>query len=67
MGDRKIGWKRVFRCYGLGECIELAVDGQMVLMRDSKNTHGPYLRFTRAELAAFIEGIRRGEFDELLD
>jgi len=47
-----------------GNCIELAElpDGRIGL-RDSKNPDGPYLTFTRAEVAAFADGIAKREFD----
>jgi hypothetical protein len=48
-----------------GDCIELAPTVGGVLMRDSKDPHGPRLRFTRAELAAFLDGAKAGEFDDL--
>jgi hypothetical protein len=34
-------------------------------VRDSKNPNGPQLSFTRAEWAAFVAGVRGGEFDHL--
>ena len=67
MADRIHEWRRASRCYGHGDCVELAADGHVVAMRDSKNPDGAHLRFTRAEFAAFIDGARRGEFDHLLD
>jgi hypothetical protein len=35
-------------------------------MRNSNNPDGPALIYTRAEIAALIEGVKRGEFDDLL-
>lgn len=49
------------------ECVELAVlpDGG-VAMRDSKLGSGsPILTFTRGEMAAFVQGAKAGEFDDL--
>ena len=34
-------------------------------MRNSRHPTGPTIVYTRAEIAAFIDGIRRGEFDDL--
>jgi len=65
--DTELEWVRASRCYGHGDCVELAIDGHVVLIRDSKNPDGAHLRFTRAEFAAFIDGARRGEFDRLLN
>lgn len=35
----------------------------IVVVRDSKNPAGPALRFTPAEWAAFVSGVKDGEFD----
>jgi uncharacterized protein DUF397 len=63
---RQLDWIKAERSYGLGDCVELAVDGEMIALRDSKNPAAPYLRFTRSEMAAFLDGARRGEFDHLV-
>ncbi len=34
-------------------------------MRNSRDPDGPVLSYTRAEIAAFLEGIKAGEFDDL--
>ena len=62
---RQLDWIKARRSYGLGECVELAADGDMIALRDSKDP-AVRLHFTRAELAAFLDGARRGEFDHLL-
>jgi hypothetical protein len=51
---------------GSAGCVELAplADGG-VAVRDSKNSDGPVLSFTRQEWTAFLDGLRRGEFDDL--
>jgi Domain of unknown function (DUF397) len=48
-----------------GECVELADMGATIGLRDSKDTAGPVLRLTRTELAAFLQGAKSGEFDDL--
>jgi Domain of unknown function (DUF397) len=45
------------------ECVEVAFVGESVLMRHSKDPSGPRLTFSLAEWAAFLSGVRRGEFD----
>lgn len=50
---------------GGGTCVEVAhlPDGGR-LVRDTKDHgHGPVLRFTAAEWAAFTERVKDGEFD----
>jgi hypothetical protein len=45
-------------------CVEMAVVGDRILVRDSKDQgHGPVLEFTEVEWDAFLGGVRGGEFD----
>jgi hypothetical protein len=46
-------------------CVELRRNGSAIEMRDSKDPAGPILRYTSAELAAFLHGAKNGEFDHL--
>jgi hypothetical protein len=50
-----------------GNCVELArlPDGQCAV-RNSRDRQGPALVFTTAELGAFVDGAKRGEFDPLI-
>jgi hypothetical protein len=36
-----------------------------VVIRDSKNPDGAVLKYTPAEWAAFVQGVREGDFDDL--
>jgi hypothetical protein len=46
-------------------CVEVAfIEGQ-IAVRDSKNRRGPVLVFTPTEWAAFLGGVRDGQFDQL--
>lgn len=49
----------------INACVELAVDNDSILIRDSKNP-GPFLSYSRIEIAAFLDGAKRGEFDHLV-
>jgi len=51
-----------------GDCVELAPLGDgMVGIRDDKlRDDSPVLRFTRAEMWAFLQGAKAGEFDDLV-
>ena len=49
----------------VGNCVELAAHAGLVAVRDSKNPHGPVLMFTKPELVAWLDGARKGEFDDL--
>jgi uncharacterized protein DUF397 len=62
---REFAWLKAQSSIGNGACVELApVDG-MVAIRDSKDPEGPVLRYTAAEWHAFLDGAKRGEFDNL--
>lgn len=41
-----------------GNCVEIAYTGEMALVRDSKNTKGPVLSFSRLQWTAFISDIK---------
>lgn len=57
-------WRRSWTCQGADStCVEVALAGSEVWLRDSKDAAGPVLRFTAAEWAAFLAGARAGEFD----
>ena len=50
-----------------GSCIELRRHAGLIEVRDTKDKgEGPILKFTDAELAAFLDGAKKGEFDHLL-
>jgi uncharacterized protein DUF397 len=45
-------------------CVEVAFVGDRIAVRDSKQQgQGPVLEFTAVEWAAFLGGVRGGEFD----
>lgn len=43
--------------------VEIKCDGDMILMRDSKDHDGPVLTFNQDEWNAFVLGAKDGEFD----
>jgi hypothetical protein len=49
-----------------GTCVQLRRNAGMIEIRDSKDQSGPVLRFTSAELAAFLDGASKHEFDHLV-
>ncbi|MDD7920907.1 DUF397 domain-containing protein [Actinomycetospora callitridis] len=49
-------------CSG-GTCVGVAIDVDEVQVVDTKSTAASALRFTRTEWAAFVAGVKAGEFD----
>jgi hypothetical protein len=49
-----------------GSCVEVAdLDGGDIAVRNSRHPSGPALIYTRAEIDAFLIGVKNGEFDDL--
>jgi uncharacterized protein DUF397 len=50
-----------------GSCVEVAeLAGGTIAVRNSRDPFGPALVYTRAEISAFVQGIKDGEFDNLI-
>jgi len=50
-------------CEGGSTCVEVASFANLILVRDSKDSAGPVLAFSRREWQEFVVGVKRGEFD----
>jgi hypothetical protein len=61
-----LDWVKSSVSISSGACVELAVTGDRIALRDSKNLGVAPLLFTRAEIDAFLCGAKQGEFDHLL-
>jgi hypothetical protein len=44
-------------------CVEVAMRDGLVGVRDSKDTAGASLTFSRHEWTVFVDGVKAGEFD----
>ena len=62
----EVRWQKSWHSNPNGECVELAAlpTGEIAL-RNSRFPAGPVLLYTQAEITAFLDGAKDGEFDHL--
>ncbi len=58
-----IHFRKALASGGSDNCVEVALTADCVLVRHSKDARGLVLAYTRAEWAAFLDGVASGEFD----
>ncbi|GAA1107878.1 DUF397 domain-containing protein [Nocardiopsis composta] len=66
--DRIAGavWRKSSLSNPSGNCVELArLPGGDIAVRNSRHPSGPALVYTPAEISAFVQGAKRGDFDDL--
>ena len=65
---QQLSWRKSGRSNASGNCVEVArlPENGGVAIRNSRNPEGPALVFTADEIAAFVGGIRDGDFDDLV-
>ncbi|MGQ0719169.1 MAG: DUF397 domain-containing protein [Pseudonocardiales bacterium] len=60
-----VTWRKSRHSNPSGNCVELAeLPVGIVAVRNSRHPSGPALIHTRAELAAFVQSVKDGMFDE---
>lgn len=47
-------------------CIKVSRRNGVIVIADSKNPRGPVLSYTLDEFDAFLDGAKKGEFDDFL-
>jgi hypothetical protein len=60
-------WRKSGRSSAQGNCVETArLPGGQVAVRNSRHPQGPALIFRDAEVRAFLQGVKDGDFDDLM-
>lgn len=57
------GWRKSSRSTQVDNCVEVGRLGDGAAVRDTKNREQGYFSTTRAQWAAFINGVKSGRFD----
>ena len=66
-GLGQISWLKSRHSNPSGNCVEVAcLPTGEIAVRNSRFPTGPALLYTRAEIAAFLQGAKDGEFDYVL-
>jgi hypothetical protein len=64
---RQVRWQKSRYSNSQGSCVEMALlPGGDVAVRNSRDPDGPALIYTQAEIQALLQGVKDGDFDNLL-
>jgi Domain of unknown function (DUF397) len=59
-------WRTAAKSGG-GNCVQVTRRDGVIMIADSKNPGGPVLSYTMQEFDAFLDGAKKGEFDDFLN
>jgi Domain of unknown function (DUF397) len=66
MQDSGRRWIKAERSYASSQCVEVAADTDGIYMRNSR-VPALTISHTRREFAVFVEAVKNGEFDHLVE
>ncbi len=58
-------WRTAAKSGG-GNCVRVTRRNGIIMIADSKHPSGPILSYTLQEFDAFLDGAKKGEFDDFL-
>ena len=64
-GRERLNWRKARRSMNAGNCTEVAVAAGVVAVRDSKDPHGPVLRYSAGSWRSFLVTAKMGNLDSL--
>lgn len=56
-------WRKSGRSGSNGDCVEVALAGDVTLVRDSKDPGGGRVRVRSARWRSFLHGVKTGRYD----
>ena len=60
----ELSWRTARRC-DVGNCVRVAASTGVIVIGDTKDPDGSVLFKSHPEWLAFVDGVRRGDFDHL--
>ncbi|MEU6700531.1 DUF397 domain-containing protein [Pseudonocardia sp. NPDC046786] len=61
----ELTWRKSTRSGQQGNCVELAVTGEGIAVRNSRDPHGTVLAFSTSGIGDLLTSIKNGELDDL--
>jgi hypothetical protein len=66
LNEQNLIWRKASASNPTRKCVELAkLSSGEIAVRNSRFPDGSVVVYTRAEIAAFLDGARAGEFDDM--